>query len=44
MVEGLANIYRNDIVGNMEGIKLVNSSGKIRRNYVANNENDGISC
>lgn len=44
MVEGLANIYRNDVAGNIDGIKLVHSSGKIRRNYIANNENDGVTC
>jgi hypothetical protein len=44
MVEGLANIYRNDVAANVDGIKLVHSSGKIRRNYIANNENDGVTC
>jgi hypothetical protein len=28
----------------MEGIKLINSGGRIRRNYVANNQNDGMTC
>lgn len=37
MVEGLGNIYRNDVTENLDGIKLVNSSGKIRRNFIANN-------
>ena len=43
-MEGLGNIYRNDIVENLDGIKLVNSSAKIRRNFIANNDNDGLIC
>jgi len=44
IVEGLANVYRNDITENMDGIKLISSSTKIRRNYIAHNQNDGIIC
>lgn len=44
MVEGLASIFRNDITENLEGIKLVESSGRIRRNFIANNDNDGVAC
>jgi hypothetical protein len=44
LVEACSNVCRNDIIGNFDGIILSNSRGCIRRNYIANNNNNGVVC
>lgn len=44
MVEGHATVSRNDIVNNLDGVRLIESSDRIRRNYIAHNKNDGVVC
>jgi hypothetical protein len=44
IIEGICNVSRNDITENREGIRMVDSLGRIRRNFIANNLNNGIVC
>jgi hypothetical protein len=41
---GRCKIVRNDVVGNAEGIVMVQSMAEIRRNYLADNKNNGMVC
>lgn len=41
---GRCKIARNDIVGNAEGIMMVQSRGEIKKNFISENKNNGIVC
>lgn len=41
---GRCKIARNDIIGNAEGIMMVQSRAEVKKNFISENKNNGIVC